>query len=86
MSARHYKEAFLGTPSSLFAGESFIFEGEHRVELLGIHKISTPDPADDGRAELKNHYAACWRLLPDLEKPIETRHLYVHHFPVANVK
>ena len=86
MSARHYKEAFLQTPSSPFAGESFIFEGEHRVEFLGIHKISSADPAEDGRTELKNHYAACWRLLPDHGKPIETRHLYVHYFPVSNVK
>jgi len=74
----------LGTPTSPFLGASFIFEGEHRVEFLGIHK-SSPDPATDVKSDIKNYYVACWRLLPDPDKPIETRHLYVHNFPVTTM-
>jgi len=64
-SARHYKEAFFKTPSAPLLCDSFIFDGEHRVEFLGLHKISTPDPGDDVRSNIRNHYAVCWRVLPD---------------------
>jgi hypothetical protein len=64
-SAKRYRESFVGAPSNVLPDDlPTIFEGEHRVEFLGIHKVTLSKQGHDDRKDIKNYFTVCWRLLP----------------------
>ena len=57
-----YRDVFLTTRvSTPLIGTSLIYEGEHRIEFLGLQNHKTQGK---GKKEINNYYRLYWRLQP----------------------